>query len=182
MPVGAGLAVAGAGTAYSANKSSKAAKNANRTAQQQVDVSQALLDQTDPLRQALIDRSLDLFSNPGGILESPAYLALKDSASRDYGTAKDNIIASLPAGGGIADALADLEANRAGVLTQGAGQLYDNEVSRALGLATGTVPTALNGLGMAGNAQASIAGSLSRETSDKSSGFGQAAGSYLGSK
>lgn len=221
MPVGAGLAIAGAGAAYSANRSSSAAGRANRTANRQAAASQRLIDQTDPLRQALIDRSADFLGipdmmamnleggtgdsfrdrvlaraaglmpqqpsmrrgmPPGGVLSSPTYLAYKDTTERNFDDARDRVVATVPRGGALVSALTNLEGDRASTLTQGAGQVYENELARALSLSTGLAPVALNTLGQAGNSQALLAGAQAQQSSAKAQSLGSAAGSYLGSK
>lgn len=184
VAIAAGALAAG-GAIYSANKSSNAAAKARKTANRGIDVSQQLLDQTDPLRQQLIDRSQNFLGSGGGlpdVLASAPYLAYKDAANANFARARDNIMANTPTGGSLTSALGNLEANRASTLTQGAGQLYDNETARALGLATGQVPTALNGLSMGGNTQALLAGAQAQQSSAKASSLGSAAGSYLGGK
>jgi hypothetical protein len=185
MPVGAGLAIVGAATAYSAHESSQSSKRADKTANKEVGIGQQLVTQTDPLRQALIDRS-QTFLSPGGgvsdVMSSAPYLAYKDAANTNFARAKDNILATTPTGGALTNKLGDLEANRASTLTQGAGQIYDAETARALSLATGQLPVALGAIGQGGNTQALLAGAQAQQSSAKAQSAGSAAGAYLGAK
>lgn len=182
------VAVAIGGSALLASQSAKKANKqqdrANDTAGVQAQISQDLFNQSDPLRQMLIDRSTN-FLGPTGLgdmMSSPAYLAFKGQTDGNFAKAKDNTLASLPNGGGLMDALTGLEGQRASTLSQGAGQIYDNETARALSLATGQVPTAMSGLGQAANAQSMNAASASASSDAKAGSLGQGVGAYLGSK
>lgn len=182
-----GAVALGAGaSAYSSRQARRGAQAANRTAQQQADVSSALLEQTDPLRQSLIDRSTGLFgdgaSGIADLMNSPTYLAFKQATGETFGQARENTLARLPSGGALLEGLAGLEGQQASTLAQGAGQIYDNELSRALSLATGNVPVALSGLGSAAFSQSQNAAALGQQSSAKSDSLGTAAGLYLGGK
>ena len=147
----------------------------------QARLAQQLFDQTDPLRQSLISRSEDFLSSPNST-ESPSFLAFKQAADSQFGQAKDNVIARTAPGGALTDALVDLESNRAGALTQGAGQAYEQDTARAMTLATGTTGQALGGLGQAGATQAAMAQANAQQSAGKAGGLGEAAGAAIGKK
>lgn len=187
-------------------------------------LAQQLYQQTDPLRQGLINRSSNFIGAPaavpgvgggfgkdgggtiGGALggampgvsggapgapgaspmnlttASPTYLAFKDTADRNFAKAKDNAIARLPGGGALSDALVGLEGQRAGDLTQAAGNIYENELARAMTLATGSTGQSFSGLGQAGNTQAMLAQANAEQNAGKSSALGSGIGAMIGLK
>lgn len=113
---------------------------------------------------------------------SPTYLAYKDSADRNFGRAKDNVIARLPAGGALTDSLVNLEGQRAEDLTQAAGNIYENELARAISLATGTTGQSLTSFGQAGNTQAMLAQANAETSAGKSGALGSGLGTMIGLK
>lgn len=161
---------------------SKKSPGDSPAAELQAQLAQQLFSQTDPLRRSLIDRSTEFMGGGLDVRDTPAYEALKYSADANFNQAKDNAIARLAPGGGLTDALVDLESNRAGMLTQGAGQLYGDELSRAIALGSGITDQSLNSLGQAGGVQASLANAQAQQNAGKAGGLGQAAGAAVGSK
>lgn len=114
------------------------------------------------------------------VMSTPTFAAFRDSTNQTFGAAKDNTLSTLPAGGALLEALAGLEGKKASTLTQGAGQIYESELARAMSLATGTAPTALGGLGQAGLAQAQQAAMEAQQGAAKAGGLGTAAGTIIG--
>jgi len=154
----------------------------NPAADAQARIAQQLFDQTDPLRKSLIGRSTDFMSGGSNVMETPSFMAYKESADRNFGRAKDNAIARLPGGGALSEALVGLEGDRASTLTQGAGAIYGDELSRALSLGTGSTGQSLNSLGQAGAIQAQMAAAAAQESAGKSGALGTGIGSYMGMK
>lgn len=113
---------------------------------------------------------------------TPTFAAYKNVADRSFSRARDNAISSLPAGGGLTSALVNLEGQRADNLTQGAGNIYDAELARAMTLATGQTGVAVGGLGQAANAQALAAQAAAQQNAGKSSALGTGLGAYMGQK
>lgn len=118
----------------------------------------------------------------GGVTSSPTFLAFKDSADRNFNRAKDSAIARLPGGGALAESLVGLEGDRAASLTQGAGAIYGDELSRAMSLATGITGTSLNSLGQAAATQAAIAQANADQKAGKAGGLGSGLGAFFGMK
>lgn len=116
----------------------------------------------------------------GDVMGTPTYAAFRDSTNRTFGAARDNTMSRLPAGGALLESLAGLEGQKASTLTQGAGQIYESELARAMGLATGMVPQAMGGLGQAALAQAQAAAMEAQQGAAKAGGLGSAAGTALG--
>lgn len=151
-------------------------------ADMQAQLAQMLFQQTDPVRRQLIDRSGEFLDGGMDVRQSPTYDALKLSADSNFNQAKDNVIARLAPGGGLVDALADLEFQRANTLTQGGANIYENELSRAMALGTGLTGTSMGALGQAGNVQAGLAAANAQQSAGKSEGLGQGVGYILGAK
>lgn len=116
----------------------------------------------------------------GDVTATPTYAAFRDSTDRTFRQARESTTARLPGGGALLEALAGIEGQKASTLTQGAGQIYENELARALSLATGTAPTALGGLGQAALAQAQAAASEAQQSAAKAGGLGTAVGGIAG--
>jgi hypothetical protein len=148
----------------------------------QAQMAQQLFKQTDPIRKSLFSRSEDFLSGGADVTATPAYGALKLSSDQNFNQAKDNIIARTASGGGLTDALTDLEGARAGAMTQGAGALYGDELSRAIALGTGVTSQSLNSLGQAGYAQSQMAAAAAQQNAGKAGALGQGVGAWLGSK
>lgn len=161
------------------NKKSKAEKL-------QMQYANELFQDTDPIRQSLFSRSEDFLGGGMDVRETPAYEALKYSADSGFNQAKDNTISRFAPGGGLVDAMTNLEGQRAGTMTQGAGQIYDAELNRALQLGTGMTNTSMQSLGQAGSIQAQLAAANASESAAGKGAMGQAAGmaagAYLGNK
>lgn len=117
-------------------------------------IARELFQQSDPLRRSLIGRSEGFINGGMDVTKSPMYGALKAGNDSAFNKAKDNIIGKVAPGGSLVDALTDLEGTRAVNMAQGVGGLAQDELSRAITLATGQVPAAVSGLGGAANIQA----------------------------
>lgn len=159
----------------------KSAKTPNATKWQKK-IAVGLFQDTDPIRQALFDRSGDFLSGGMDVRESPSYEALKLATDSSFNQAKDNTIARFAPGGGLIDAITGLEADRAQTMASGAAQLNEQELARAMSLGTGMSQQSLAGLGQAGNVQAQIAQSNAAVTAAGKQAIGSAAGSFLGGK
>ena len=184
MPAAAALPLAakigiGVGGALLSSHSSKTPSSP--AADLQARIASQLFNQTDPLRQGLIGRSTD-FINGGGIDNSPTYSALKAQAEPLYNQARENIISSTPAGGGLTAALAGLEGDRARALTEARGTVNESELARAMALATGSTGATMSGLGSAGSIQAALAEAQANRESGMLGALGTGVGAYLGSK
>ena len=156
-------------------KESKASKT-------QAALAEALYNQTQPIRSGLIDRSSQFLSGGADVMDTPSYLAFKSSTDRNFNRAEDNVIGNTAPGGALISALAGLEGNRASTLTQGAGQLYDAELNRALTLGTGASGQSLGALGQAGANQAAVAQAQGAAKAGMAQGLGSGVGAIVGGK
>jgi hypothetical protein len=146
-----------------------------------------LMEQSDPLRQMLMDRSAGYLQN--GVGSSPQFSAFKAAAEPQFAQARQNIIGDSAPGGGLTSALAGLQANKARMLTEARGGIDQQELGLAERLATGGTGQAVSGLGAAGNLsnqsaaiQAQIKQADSAQDAAVLSALGQGAGAYFGSK
>lgn len=113
---------------------------------------------------------------------TPTFAAYKNVADRSFQRARNNALSSIAPGGSLTSALVNLEGQRADNLTQGAGNIYDAELARAMTLATGQTGVAMGGLGQAANAQALNAQAAAQQSAGKSGALGTGLGAYMGQK
>lgn len=146
----------------------------------QAELAARLFEQTDPIRQGLVDRSTAFLE--GGLGSSPTYQGYRADLENQYTGARERIIGSLPKGGGLTSALAELEASRARDLTQGGAAINEAELGRALQLGTGTTFPALSSLGQSGSVEAMLAQADAARQASVLGALGTGVGAYLGSK
>ena len=96
--------------------------------------------------------------NPYDVSQNPMFAAGKKSASDAYQSAKDSILASLPAGGSLLDALSQARIGEANTMTGLASNLAQDIYNKAYGLATGVPQQSMAGLGNAANAYSNAIG------------------------
>jgi len=101
----------------------------------------------------------------------------QNAANRAYSQGKENILAELPQGGALAKSLAELDINRTGNLLGAEADIYNRNMDRAYGLATGAPLTAsTSSLANAGNIQAQVAGQGAMMNAEAKQGLGQGIG------
>ena len=66
--------------------------------------------------------------DPSQVFSQPGFAAIKDITESQFGRAQENIIANTPEGGGLTQALGDLEAARASDLVRGTANLNESEL------------------------------------------------------
>jgi len=152
------------------------------------EISKMLFESTAPMRDSLIG---DLTSVAEGTFDpktsasyNPLFAEAKGGIEDQYGVAKENIISSLPRGGGMERALTEVETGRAETSAELPAQLskniMDDMMSKAYGVAFGTPQTSLQGIGAASNTfgtrQAAEMAAESQEQAAKFGGLGQMAG------
>jgi len=114
------------------------------------------------------------------VTASPMWDPTKMQAERSFDVAMDNILSQLAVGGGMNEAITDLNIGKASTLTSLAGQIAQDEYNKIYGLAAGAPQTTLGGLGGASSAMASLAGQQAQASSMESAGKAGGLGS-LGS-
>lgn len=118
----------------------------------------------------------------GMVTNTPAYAEFKRATGDRFDQARESAISRLPAGGALTEALVGLDGQQAGALSQGAGALYEDEVNRALSLATGGSAQGMSGLGQAAAVQAQVAANRASATQDKYQSIGSGLGTVFGGK
>lgn len=121
-------------------------------------------------------------SGPTGVEASPLFAALKQTTEDQYSRARDNILGSIPQGGALTDSLVNLETSRARDMTTNIGNLYQQELDRAMSFALGTPVQSMQGLGQAANVQSNMALANAQNNAATKQALGAGAGAYFGSK
>lgn len=121
------------------------------------------LNQSGPLRDQFVNRANNFMSGNLDVTQSPMYGALKLAADQQYRNARENILASIPQGGALGEALAQNEFDLARTMTAGTGQLAQDELNRAYSIASGAPQLAFSGMGGAASAQAAQAQARAQE-------------------
>ena len=141
-----------------------------------------LFNQTQPLRTDFINRGQNFLSGNLDVTQSPLYSPLKSAVETQFGLARNNALSTFAPGGALTGALTNLEGQRANALTQGTGQIAQDELNRAFGLATGTPSQSFAGLGAAGGIQGGLAAQQAANAASTKGGLGQGTGYVLGQK
>lgn len=145
----------------------------NRYGEQAAQIAQKMFEQTNPLRENLVERYTK-FLTPGRfrVTQSPLWQPGKQALETAYRQAQQNITSSIPAGGALLESLAGAETSRAKDLTSLAGQIAQDEYGKVYGMATGTPQTSLAGLSTAASGEASAQQALAAQNAAKQSMFG----------
>lgn len=126
------------------------------------DLARQYFIETAPVRREYLGQGMDVLTGKTEPLDLPAFRELdalnKQTTEKQYGVAKQNILDTLPRGGGLQKALADLETERAQGLSTNRMQLTANLITQILaqlyGGAFGAPGEALAGLGSAAGSYA----------------------------
>lgn len=175
--VGTGLGAAlggGLGSALSDSKDYTPGATPQEKALSQIAL--ANWNQTDPLRQTMLGGLQKTMAGQTPIYSLPQYAPMRAATEAQYRTARNNTIGSVPEGGALARALANLESNRAQTLSAMGGDLLQDAINKSYGVAFQAPQTSLSGLSSSGAmaAQRQQAG-LAAETG-KGQGIGQLIG------
>lgn len=142
-------------------------------------IAKELHAESTPLRRQLLGRSGQFMAGDLDVTASPQFEGLKAGSDLAFNRARTNTIANTPSGGGLIDALTNLETNRAVGMAQGAGSIAESELMRALGLATGSNPSVTSGLGQAAGIQGQALNQQSASNAQAKQGAGAGAGALL---
>lgn len=138
---------------------------------------------TDPLRKGLINQSTSFMEGGFDPTQTPSFGALKLATETQFDNARNRVIQSTPEGGALASALSNVELGRAGALTGGTADIYNQEQGKAFSLATGApLQASMGGLSNAGGIQAQIAQANASQNAAAKTGIGYGVGSFLGNK
>lgn len=137
-----------------------------------------LWTETSGVRAPLIEQMTSAVSGDFDPGTSPIFAPQKRAIESQYGVAKDNLLASMPAGGAMTSAMADLESNRANSLADMMGSIYQDQLNKAYGASFNAPGQAIQGLGSAASIQSANEASQRGMFGD----LGMAAGYFLGGK
>ena len=156
-------------------KDDSASRAADQATLAQTRMAHKLFTETDPIRNLAIEDAVQFLAGNRSVTELPEFQAAKGASEAQFSRARDNIISSTPAGGGLTAALAGLEGTRASNQVAFTGDIAGNEIDRALQLGTFGAAQGLGGQGNAGFLQGQLAQTEAMQNSGKSSGAGSAA-------
>lgn len=146
---------------------------------------QDLIKKTDPLRDALIDRSSNFLAGGLDPMATPEFAAIRSYADQQAKQARDSILETMPSGGTLLDKLADVDIGKARTLTDASANIYGNNLNQAFSLATGAPLTgSMTGLGALSQMEAARnQANAAKEAGEKNalgSAVGGIAGAYFG--
>ena len=121
--------------------------------------------------------------NPSANIKNTRVVVTKGAPNiieKQYGTALDNLLAMLPSGGAINEGIADLEVGRASSLIDAIAQIFNQEYMAALGMATESPATALQGMGVGGNINAPVIQGQAQKQSSNMNAFSDIGASIMG--
>ncbi len=143
-------------------------------------ISAQYFNQTDPVRKQLIDRSNKFLTGNLDVTQSPVFGQLKLASDQQFSRARDNVLASMPSGGALSEALVGLEGEKASNMTNAIGSLANEELNRAFGFVN--PQASMSGLGMAGQLQNQTAMDQSQQKGAAKQGVGQGVGMLAATK
>lgn len=167
-----GAAGSSGGVRNAIGKGGVNASNAGADALSQI--ASSLYSQTAPNRKLILDRQNQFLKGNLDVTNTPMFGALKNATDQQFGRAEENILANTAGGGALTAALAGNEYAKANTLTQGIGNIAQDEYNKAFGFATGAPGQAMQGLGSAASAQASQAYAQAQDNASRMKKFGDA--------
>ena len=173
----------------SSGNDTQAATQSSALADEMALISRDYYGQTKPARSNILGRGNEFLAGNYDPSSSPLYAPGKFAAEQQFGTARDNIMSTMPEGGGLYDALAGANVSKAGALTGLEANISQDFFDKIYGAAFGAPQTAVSGLGGAGGIMGNLAGQQAQSNAAQSAGksgmlggFGQGVGSYMGGK
>ena len=167
--------------AINANTASqkKLAEQQMATSKLQNEMSQDYWNQSAGARNSVLNQLANFMGGNYNLSELPMYGPGKSAIESQYQNAFDNILANLPAGGQIGNAMADLERNRAADYGQLVGNIQSDLLNKAYGVANQSPITTFGGLqgsqyGLqgAGNTYTGIGNTLAQQQAAQNSLLG----------
>jgi len=156
-------------------------------------IAQDTYTQTDPLRQSLLQQMSSMLSGGFDPAKSatyaPMYASARTGTEAQYNVAKENVLGNTPRGGGQIDALANIEAARAGDVgslpAMLSSQIMQDMMQKTYGTAFGAPQQSMAGLASAagtyGNRMSMAQAAAAQQQSGLYGGLGQIGGMALGS-
>lgn len=145
---------------------------ANAATQWLTNMSQDYYGRTAPLRNQLITRLQNFMTGNLDPTASPMYAPVKMNAERQFQTAKENVLSTLPKGGALYDTLAELESSKAASISTMLSQIIQDEYNKAFSMGQGSQSTAAAGVGQAGQNGVGLVNALANLSQSGASGTG----------
>jgi hypothetical protein len=122
-----------------------------------IDIASELFGGTAPHRQALLNNSQNFLQGNYDVSSLPQWLAGKNAAEQAYTSAQKDILAQLPTGGALQEALAGAATDKARTMTGLAGNIAQDELSWIRDYAGNTAPQiSTQAASSAGNIQSAL--------------------------
>lgn len=133
------------------------------------DIAKKEYDRTDPLRSQMLDQYGGLLSGSTSVYDLPQFKALQEGFDTNYravrpqvegqyNIARENVLGSVPRGGGLTQALTNVESNRARSVSDlayersnAAQQMIMDMLNKAYSYVTGSPMVSISGYGQAAN-------------------------------
>jgi hypothetical protein len=109
--------------------------------------SREIYNQTAGLRGATLADWNKILAGEFPTSSNLMFSGLRAPIEQQYNTAKQNILANTPRGGGLTKALADVDIARAGGLSDTLSNIWQNQLNQATGQAWGSPALSIQGLG-----------------------------------
>lgn len=135
------------------SQANQAQREAGELAKKQFEFGEARFEEISPIRDLLIGGSFDFLNDPGGfnVAASPLFAPAKSAIEGQFQGAKEGLLATLPAGGTLAQGFIDLEGQKARGLTDIMSQIFQTELAQAQGFAGNLGPAIQSMQGGASN-------------------------------
>ena len=138
-------------------------------------------NRTKPIQKQLVGNYLDFLGGDYDVTSNPAWGAGRNVLENQYDVARENTIAGMPTGGGLMDALSDLESDRAQSMVGLASQIAQDEYNKLYGMTTMAPQQSFGALSNLAGQQAMAASQQRAGLYDALGDVGMGAGILLGS-
>ena len=119
-------------------------------------IAEKLYKQTNPMRKGIIGRGEEFMAGGFDPTQMPMWDIGKAGIESQYGTARQNILSNMPAGGGLNEAMMQTDLSRANQLSGLGANIAQDEYNKLYGLATGTPQQSMSTLANVGASQANM--------------------------
>lgn len=142
-----------------------------------------------PVFSRLGNQFANFLSGDFDVTQSPLWAPGKLAAEQAYGSAQQNILSNMPAGGALLDELGDVERAKANTLTNLSGQVGQDMFGKAMTYGMGMPQLGISAMTGSGANMANLAGSEAAANAQRTSAklgkggdLGLGVGEYLGGK
>ncbi len=123
--------------------------------QQTAAIANALFKQTKAARKGFTTDWANIMQGGTPQFAGTMFSGMRPAVDAQYDTAKGNILANTPEGGGLVESLSNLESERGGQMANMLNQIWMDQINKAYGAAWNAPQQSMSGLGSAGSSYAS---------------------------